>query len=626
MFFFPFQKKFLKIIFIFTLIPLLYAIPKESKNIDKLIKKNLLKKGMTLSPLATDTTFLKRVYLVVAGRIPHYKEAKRFLNSTDNLKREKLIKKLLKSEDYVNSFYNFWADLLAIKPVDFGGKMGDYRKNFFDQWMKKMIREDQSYRKIVEKIISAEGDIFNNPQTYYFIQDDRKNMLLEKTGMMAQSFLGTRIGCAQCHDHKSDKWTQEQFYQNAAFFSGLTFKNYNTRQVRTVRRNLGKIEKSISKKERKKIRRFLRTLEGNYLIKENKKNNLKYPDNYIYDKGKQGKVVSHKVLFGRLRENPEETKRENYAAWLTSAYNRRFTKTIVNRLWREVMGQGFFEPVDDLKDNNLVFNRPLFDYLERLMRRKNYKIKSFLSILLNSKAFQMDSKIFDKEDYQGEGYVFRRMTPYQIWDSLELIRLGKSVFNIPVKDKIVSVEEDLKRTSFIRKTLETWKVDFNLAYKNIEQNEESFQKLTKTANDYFNFSKRKKGENIRFIFYPSSYISYFPYRLKQGNFLKEFGMTDRESVSHCSIEPSIPQSLFLMNSFYVNKLVLNARTLRVSFEGLGSLKEVLDFVYLSVLSRFPLDEEMRIWQEHYKGKFNKNKHYKQILWTVINSREFIFIQ
>ena len=626
MFLFYFQKKFSKVIFILFLFPLLYAIPKESKEIDELIKKNLLKKGIALSLLTTDTTFLRRVYLVVAGRIPHYQEVKRFLNSTDPLKREKLIKKLLDSEDYVNSFYNFWADLLAIKSIDYNRRMGDYRKNIFDRWMKKMIRKDYSYRKIVEKIISAEGDIFNNPQTYYFIQDGKKNMLLEKTGMMAQSFLGTRIGCAQCHDHKSDKWTQEQFYQNAAFFSGLTFKNNNYRQARSVRRDLNKMENRLSKKERSKIMIFLRTIEKSYLIRDNEKKNLRYPDDYVYDEKKQGSVVSRKVLFGRLGEKSGKTKRENYATWLTSAYNNRFTKTIVNRLWREVMGQGFFEPVDDLKDSNLVFNRSLFDYLENLMRKKNYKIKVFLSILLNSKAFQMDSKIFDAEDYQGEGYVFRRMTPYQIWDSLELIRLGTSVFNAPVKNKIVSIEKDLKRASFVKKTFVSWQVDFNLAYGNIREDKESFQKLNKTADDYFNLSKPKKGEKRRLVFYPSAYMNYFPSRIKKDNFLKEFGMTDRDNVSHCSIQPSMPQSLFLMNSAYINNLVLEAKTLRVSFRELSSLKEVLNFVYLSVLSRFPLDEEVRIWQEHYKGKFNKKKDYKQIVWTMINSREFIFIQ
>ena len=187
-------------------------------------------------------------------------------------------------------------------------------------------------------------------------------MKLEKAATIAQAFLGTRIGCAQCHNHKFDKWTQKQFYEYAAFLSGVVIKKKQRHQKEKSKNQCKSIslkalyqKANLSDKERKRLIKFIKELSVAFFEDDDNKK-LRLPEDYAYNDAQAGDVVVPKVLFGDFKESRYRNNRSKFAYWLTSN-NPRFTTTIVNRLWKFTMGIGMSEPVDDLKDNSVFFQR-----------------------------------------------------------------------------------------------------------------------------------------------------------------------------------------------------------------------------------------------------------------------------
>ena len=161
-----------------------------------------------------DEVFLRRVYLDVAGRIPTLVEANEFLASEDPRRREDLIDKLLSSPDYVSNMYNFWADTLRLVERPQTNIVADP----FLGYIKDSIRTNKKYDQWVYEMLTANGKTWENPAVGFQLRDD--GMPLPYIDNTVRVFLGTQIGCAQCHDHPFDNWTQYQFYELAAFTVG----------------------------------------------------------------------------------------------------------------------------------------------------------------------------------------------------------------------------------------------------------------------------------------------------------------------------------------------------------------------------------------------------------------------
>lgn len=165
----------------------------------------------------TDHEFVRRAYLELAGRIPTIDEARAFCDSTNKKKRGQLIDDLLESPGYVSHFYNYWADILRLKE-----RPG--RDLFFEPymaWVKETIAENMPYDKWVYTLLTANGRVIENPATGFQLRD--AGMPLAYVDNTVRVFLGTQIGCAQCHDHPFDRWTQQEFYKLAALTNGSRF-------------------------------------------------------------------------------------------------------------------------------------------------------------------------------------------------------------------------------------------------------------------------------------------------------------------------------------------------------------------------------------------------------------------
>ncbi len=415
-----------------------------SDQIDKLVGTQLQKQGLAPNAEISDAVFLRRAYLNIGGRIPTIEEAEAFHTSEYPNKRERLIEDLLNSPAYVSNYYHFWADLLRVN-----GELRGATKSAYELWVKEALQTNKPYDQMVREMVSAEGMIWDNGATGYYFRD--RGMPLDNMSNTVRIFLGTRLECAQCHNHPFDKWTQMDYFKMAAFSYGMSTRNYDFPNRDLVTKHYSKAsvdayqdavqkagakegfphvrnEQSIdryllgrknrpswieqhgyseqqfraivakgiaaleaSKKEQNSLRQTLSQLYNplQYTSVREDEKDPKLPHDYQYTDADPHAQVSPAVMFGtEIDLDQEDSRIAAYSKWMTSPENPTFTKVIVNRLWKEVFGLGIFEPVDEITDHTEVSNPELLSYLENLMRELDYDIKGLLQILYNTETYQ----------------------------------------------------------------------------------------------------------------------------------------------------------------------------------------------------------------------------------------------
>jgi hypothetical protein len=194
-------------------------IEEQSYQIDQLIGDYFRESKITPNGLVSDEVFLKRAYLDIAGRIPTLKEYESFMASRDTEKREKLVDKLVDSPAYVSHTLNQWLDAMRVK-YSFHKVTADS----YIQWIRNSIENNMPYDDFVHAQLAAQGSVYQPDNAAgYFIRD--RGMPEDRVSAAMQTFLGTSMACAQCHDHPLAKWTQMDFYKIMAFFGGTSMAN-----------------------------------------------------------------------------------------------------------------------------------------------------------------------------------------------------------------------------------------------------------------------------------------------------------------------------------------------------------------------------------------------------------------
>ncbi len=370
----------------------------------------LQRKGLTQERLVTDQEFLRRLYLDLAGRIPTHDEAVAFLDDSSADKRSALIDTLLASPAYVSHTYNFWADLLRAAPIR--GDAGNY-----PAWIKDSIEQNKPYDQMARELLTAEGRLLDDGAVGYWVRDGGR--ILETAAMTAQVFLGTQLQCAQCHDHKFDKWKQKDFYQFAAFFGEVdTRGGLNMLADRNERKKLRELQEELSPQENAAIRRFLNEITLNVHTAERK--SLRYPKDYAYANAKPNSKAVPEVIFGTMPLLSQyDNHREAFAAWLTDRNNPRFATVMANRIWKRLMGIAIHEPIDDFKDKSEAIDDALLAQLGRDFTTIGYDMREFTRILCNTRAYQsaVSASAITPRNYYAQARPLRRMRAEQLWDS-----------------------------------------------------------------------------------------------------------------------------------------------------------------------------------------------------------------
>ena len=583
----------------------LVSAQRSAKKIDQYVERNYRGTKTKPNPLTTDAQFLRRVYLDITGTIPTYNQTRLFLISSSPTKRERLIDRLLNSDGYSSHFYNYWADILRVTDRLNNNTNGQpYR-----EWIKQSLAENKPWDKMVHKMISAEGKIWDNPATGYMQRDS--GMPLDNMNNTVRIFLGTRIGCAQCHNHPFDRWTQKEFYQMAAFTFGMnTRRSARDKKLFGGKDQNGRLRREFKAMgaEMKLMGQFNRLIRENLSdISDNPYRKISLPHDYQYDDAKPKQAIEPKVLFGPpAYVKKGQAPRQAFADWLTSRHNPRFARTIVNRLWKKCFGVAQIQPVDDIRDDSIAENPPLMKFLESEMKRLNFDMKEFLRIIYNSETYQRQAFTGDlgpADEYHFPGPLLRRMTAEQTWDSFLTLA-------------VVKPDEFKAQKSSVRADI----VNFDLSKvkaKDVLDKNDAAKKATSGA-------RGKREKKYRYKGLLLARASELPSPVPPDHFLRQFGQSDRELIDASSLSGSVPQVLTMFNGPITHMMLEEGSEMYNNVTKEKDETRKLNVVFMSILNRKPTSEEMEISREEIRK--NGNPGFGNVIWSLVNTREFLFIQ
>lgn len=574
---------------------------------DSLVEDRLRSENITPNAIADDEVFLRRVYLDVAGRIPTLGEATDFLDSASADKREELIDRLLSSPDYVSNLYNFWADMLRLVENPTPTMLLDPYLGY----VKDSIRTNKKYDEWVYEMLTADGKVWENPAVGFQLRDD--GMPLPYIDNTVRVFLGTQIGCAQCHDHPFDQWSQYQFYELAAFTAGTRTKlQRGDPGFEKENPVVSMIQEGKQKYDKGRVPGYFQRLaQANRFVVSEVPRKLQLPHDYAYGDAKPKQVVPPAVLWGEVpTKAANASPREQFAAWLTSADNPQFTKTIANRLWKRFLGSGIVEPIDDFRDEHPPSNEPLLDFLAEEIVRNDFDLKQFIRAILYSKTYQHESSDYDitsGKPFHFQGPALRRMTAEQVWDSILTLAVSNPwPFQRPTAAEMAPVLD-----------VDFSKVKYDQFVKMSERFNETFFRTT---------YQRTLKQQHAYEGIVLARASELPSPSEADSFLRQFGQGDRETINSAEDDATVPQILTMFNGPITHVMLEPGSKIVDDVLAIESTRDRIDAIFLSVLSRRPNSADRRIAGSELGRIKQDNIGYGNIIWALLNTREFLFVQ
>jgi hypothetical protein len=502
-------------------------LPPVHNFIDELVFAKLKSMGVPPSAPCDDATFIRRVAGDIAGRLPTAEETRKFLEDKDPAKRDKLIDTLLASPDYADYFANKWSALLRNKRTKPADAVGNFA---FHDWIRESMRTNKPFNQFAREVVGASGEVTENPPVAWYRQVKDAQQQLEDT---AQLFLGTRLQCAQCHHHPYEKWSQNDYYSFAAFFSqvqrrGTTDTIYPKRMAPTA----------VNKKTKQPVK-------------------------------------PAGLGTGPLEISPDEDARLALADWMSNYDNPLFAKALVNRYWKHFFIRGLVEPEDDMRETNPPVNPELLDALAKQFVSSNYDLKGLIRELTRSQTYQLSAipNEFNKNDRQSfSRYYPKRLNAEVLFDAVNQVTGTSSAFaGVPAGTRAVALPDN----------------SFN-------------------AGSYF---------------------------------LTVFGRPESSSACECerTQEASLAQALHLLNAKDIqDKLVSPTGAAAKMAADPRPDAQKLRELHLAAFSREPEPTEIQLATAHLAkerkgpdGKplapdASKRQGYEDILWTLINTKEFLF--
>jgi hypothetical protein len=379
------------------------AAPKAkatSQEIDLLLNKALEADKVKTSPLTSDEQFIRRVTLDLTGRLPLPADVTEFLADRSPDKRARLIDRLLDSEEFCSHWGRYWHDVIISRATDERIKrLGITRA--FELWMAEQLKARRSWNQIARDMITVEGALKYGPDNtdtsngaaVFLLCHQGQEAAVERAAETSRVFLGIQIQCAQCHDHPSDIWKREQFHQLTAFYARLT--------ERLIRMQGGN------------------RIEGIQLISrpngEHQMPNLADP--------KKSTTIMPKHLTGEPYSGgrADSDRRKALADWVTAEDNYWFAAAFANRIWGELMGQAFYQPVDAMGPLQQATYPDVLLRLAASFRASGYDIRELYRLIANTEAYQRQIRLGDSADehLQFAGVYPSRLNGDALWESLQ---------------------------------------------------------------------------------------------------------------------------------------------------------------------------------------------------------------
>lgn len=379
---------------------LMFTAPAITGNyIDELVGSKLNKIRVLPSGICNDEVFLRRVTIDINGRLPTEEEYAAYVADTDPAKRAKLVDRLLERKEFSEIWAMKWAELLMIKSTN---QVSTKSAFLYSSWLTDQIARNVPLDKMVQELLGSSGGTFKNPPTNYY-QVERDTLKVAEN--VAQVFMGIRTQCAQCHNHPFDRWTMDDYYSFAAFFS------------------------QIGRKQAEDYREIIVYNSGG--------GEVAHPVG--------GRVMAPKFLGGPVPDVKGKDRRDELAKWLTSTANPYFATSVANRVWAHFFGKGIVEPVDDIRVSNPSSNPELFKKLGDKLVEYNYDFKRLVRDICNSQTYQRsternESNMGDERNF-AHGNV-RRIPAEMMLDCISQVTKAPDKFaGIPLGSRAVQIAD-----------------------------------------------------------------------------------------------------------------------------------------------------------------------------------------
>jgi hypothetical protein len=394
--------------------------------IDDHVFKKLADLHIEPSGLSDDHTFVRRVYLDTIGLLPSPDEVREFMADKRKDKRARLIDALLERPEFVDFWTLQLADLFQNRKESDHDVRGTKNVRLFHDWLREQVACNRPWDELARDVLTAKGKATDNPAVGYFVVtvgEKRSGDQSVVVASVAQTFLGTRIGCAQCHNHPLEKYTQDDYYHFAGYFSRIRLQRKDPKMGPTV------LEVSApDPKDNKKPVGVVQPRTGKFLAPQ---------------------PLDRSVI----TVSPEDDPREILGRWMTDPANEYFSGAMVNRIWAHFLGTGLVEPVDDLRASNPPSNPELWKALVKEFVAHKFDRKHLMRLILNSRTYQLSSstKASNAKDSRFYShYYVRRLGAEVLLDAISRATGVPDVFpGYPLGIRAVQVPDPSLKSHFM---------------------------------------------------------------------------------------------------------------------------------------------------------------------------------
>jgi hypothetical protein len=379
----------------------------ENNYVDTLTNKKLRDLRIAPSELCTDEAFIRRVYIDVVGMLPTTAEFEKFMKNPATNKREQLVDELLSRKEFAELWVMKWAELLQIR----SSNQVSYKATLlYYTWLQDKISRNVPVNEWVQELLGASGGTFRSPATNYY---QNETDILKVSENVAQVFMGMRIQCAQCHNHPFDRWTMDDYYGFAAFFSQIGRKQADDpREIIVFNSGGGEVNHPIG-----------------------------------------GRVMKPKFLGGATPDLTGKDRRQAMGNWLASPENPYFATNLANIVWAHFFGQGIITEVDDVRISNPPSNGELLNELGKKFTDYKYDFKKLVRDICNSRTYQLSTVPNASNESDTRNFArqsVRRIRAETMLDVLSQVTETKNKFpGLPLGARAVQIADGNVSTYFL---------------------------------------------------------------------------------------------------------------------------------------------------------------------------------
>ena len=692
----------------------------DAKSVDDALTQENQIRGVVhpAEPPVTDLAFIRRISLDLIGRIPSKEEVDEFLAWPENARHAQLIEKRMNDERFVDRWTTFYADLLRLRSNSEGGSAAI-------AYVHRSLSNNVPYDELCRQLISKNGKAGAVPEVGFILGDGADPMAM--AGVTAQVFLGVRVACAQCHDHPFDVWKRKDFYELAAFYGKTRrVESQFTKTIYTTEANeslvlwppegVGKMEdrKPITPRfpfellpedhpgvVRLNARRKALAEEKTALLAQHE--SATKPDEALDDLlADADKKVERSTRENDRDESLEETRSEvrkigaaggrnlesewrmQLAEQITSPRNRYFSRCFVNRVWSELIGRGFVNPLDDFTQTNPPSHPQTLDYLADEFVASGYDLRTLVRSIVSSGVYQRghssvaDEKVRKELEESFLALPARRMNSEALYDSIvtagHLFHVkhaaGKNMKTVWTEMQVVkqpaggqglaarsltgnngqAMEPNMASNEATAEQAPGYNLEgaIELDFAKIledsqEENDEVVvEKMSAMSTEQIEAERMlmKAQENSY------AYIERFTRQLLDDNpmfassfrmaspadpehFLRVFGQPERvqlgETRDHA---PSMRQALMLLNgklSHEAARVGELEATQQLLVGPKQNIQQAVELAYLEILTRTPSDAEAQEGAEMIRSSGSPQEGMADLRWILLNCNEFRFV-